>query len=41
MISYWGFEPEVSKLVGKDSLDYMSFNYSKFSDDLVLACIGA
>lgn len=27
MIHYWGFEPEISRVLGRDAHEYMSFNY--------------
>ena len=27
MIGYWGFEQNITQLLGKDALDYMNFSY--------------
>lgn len=41
MIHYWGFEPEISRVLGRDAHEYMNFNYQKLSEDMLLSCIGA
>lgn len=40
MITYTGFEKDISKTLGREALDYMNFNFSKLHEDLFLACVG-
>jgi hypothetical protein len=41
MISYTGFEKDIGKILGKDSYDFMSFNFNRLHEDMFMSCVGA
>jgi hypothetical protein len=41
MITYTGFEKDISKVLGKDSYEFMNFNFNKLNEDIFISCVGA